>query len=381
VPFAREAKLVVVKESTPSVLLHDCHLKDASSLARKFVQGSDPLSAHIYQQLSQETKNLLSQYDGATAVSDELRGRLVTDLNPLISEAQSDIAKEKADLENEENADTFYKESRFAHVELSDRTKELIAKKPEGEALVKLNRRLLEESYSAEISRSWLFCACDLNKPVALAGRINRAKDPVSTYVKANLSDQTRRIIDSPETDNIDALTVALAADLNRIAGGENIYDDSRFAKTFVTENTVRCAREALSGEDLVKVNSYLLEEAFIWELSKNRNAEVYLPWQMVFYLSAGMVAGIVVSLLTKPVAEKKLNNFYALVRTPITPGEQPAAPCTLPEDAVVPEKRNIFPNTNFEFMIPSRTSIVGFLIGWAFVVVIVAIVYMIASA
>ncbi|MHC4356300.1 MAG: sodium:solute symporter family protein, partial [Planctomycetota bacterium] len=333
-PFAREARLVVVKESTPSVLLHDCHLKDASSLARKLSQGSDPLSAHIYQQLSQETKNLLSQYDGAAAVSDELRRKLVADLNLLIKEEQSEIAEEQADERSEEDAAAFYDESRFAHVELSDRTKELIAKKPEDEALVRLNRRLLEESYTAEISRSWLFCACDLSKPVALADRINRAEDPVSTYVKANLSDQTLRLIGSPEADT---LSVALASGLNRIAGGENIYDEGRFAETFASENTIRRAKEALSGEDLFKVNTYLLEEAFIWELSKNRKAEVYLPWQMVFYLSVGLVAGIVVSLLTKPVSGKKLDNFYALVRTPVTPGEQPAVPCTLSEDAVVP--------------------------------------------
>jgi len=110
-------------------------------------------------------------------------------------------------------------------------------------------------------------------------------------------------------------------------------------------------------------------------------NGQLYLPWQMILYLSAGLISGIVVSLLTKPVAEEKLDNYYALIRTPIKPGEQPAAPCTLPDDAVVPEKRNIFPNTNLEFMIPSRTSIVGFLVGWAFVAVIVAAVYLIASA
>ncbi|MHC4169913.1 MAG: hypothetical protein ACYSWQ_23440, partial [Planctomycetota bacterium] len=154
---------------------------------------------------------------------------------------------------------------------------------------------------------------------------------------KANLSDQTLRLIGSPEADTADALSVALASGLNRIAGGENIYEEGRFAETFASENTVKRAREALSGEDLFKVNTYLLEEAFVWEISKNRKAEVYLPWQMVFYLSVGMVAGIVVSLLTKPVSGKKLDNFYALVRTPVTPGEQPAVPCTLSEDAVVP--------------------------------------------
>ena len=109
-------------------------------------------------------------------------------------------------------------------------------------------------------------------------------------------------------------------------------------------------------------------------------NGQLFLPWQMILYLSAGLISGIVVSLLTRPVAEEKLDNYYALIRTPIKPGEQLSVPCTLPDDAVVPKKRNIFPNTNLELMIPSRTSIVGFLIGWTFVAVIVAAVYMIAS-
>ena len=110
-------------------------------------------------------------------------------------------------------------------------------------------------------------------------------------------------------------------------------------------------------------------------------NGQLYLPWQMILYLSAGLISGIAVSMLTRPVAKEKLDNYYALIRTPIKPGEEPANPCTLPEDAVVPEKRNIFPNTSLEFMIPSRTSVVGFLIGWTFVAVIVVTVYLIASA
>jgi Na+/proline symporter len=110
-------------------------------------------------------------------------------------------------------------------------------------------------------------------------------------------------------------------------------------------------------------------------------NGQLYLPWQMILYLSAGLIAGISVSLVTRPVSGEKLDNYYALIRTPVTPGEQPEIPCTLPDDTVVPEKRNILPNTNLEFMIPSRTSVTGFLVGWGFVVAIVVIVYMIASA
>ncbi len=113
----------------------------------------------------------------------------------------------------------------------------------------------------------------------------------------------------------------------------------------------------------------------------KDGVAEVYLPWQMVFYLSAGTIVGIIVSLVTKPVTKEKLDNFYALVRTPVKPGEQVSVPCTLPDDAEVPEKRNIFPNTSLEIAIPSRTSVVGFLAGWACVAAIIYSVYLIAKA
>ena len=107
--------------------------------------------------------------------------------------------------------------------------------------------------------------------------------------------------------------------------------------------------------------------------VEKSTGTEIYLPWQMILYLSCGTLAGIIVSLFTKPVAKEKLDNFYNLVKTPIKPGEVIPAPCTLPVDAVVPKRRNIFPNTNFEIMMPSRTSIIGFLAGW---VMVAAIVY-----
>lgn len=107
---------------------------------------------------------------------------------------------------------------------------------------------------------------------------------------------------------------------------------------------------------------------------------KLHLPWQMILYLGSGLIGGIVVSLLTRPVAAEKLEHFYALTRTPVTLGEQVDAPCTLPAGAVVPERRNLLPNTNIEIAIPSRESIIGFLVGWACVATIVVVVYMIAN-
>lgn len=128
-------------------------------------------------------------------------------------------------------------------------------------------------------------------------------------------------------------------------------------------------------------LGSLSIAEPLTFIFIKDGVAKVYLPWQMVFYLSAGTIVGIVVSLFTRPVPEEKLDNFYALVRTPVKLGEQVSMPCTLPDDAEVPEKRNIFPNTSLEIAIPSRTSVVGFLIGWGCVAAIIFSVYLIAKA
>jgi Na+/proline symporter len=373
-PMAKEARFVFVKESKSSALIEDCHLKDAAGLASKLRDGKDALSLHIQARVSEKTNALLSEYDGRYEMPQELRKRLLADLNLLI---QGKL--EKVEEDEEKDTGALYEESLFGHVELSERTRELLSQEPEGKPLVELNRRLLEEAYPEEFSRSWSFCGCDIKKPVSLAQRLNEASDAVSLYVRERLSDETRRFIANPESVAPKELGKALASEFNSIAAGEKIYDEERFAKAFITEKTVKLAKKDPSGEELVKLNNYLLEEAFIWEVSKNRYIEIYMPWQMVFYLTGGTLVGIIVSLFTRPVAKEKLDNFYALVRTPVKPGEKVAAPCTLPEGAVVPEKRSIFPNTSFEVSIPSLTSVVGFLIGWACVAAIIGSVYLIA--
>lgn len=120
--------------------------------------------------------------------------------------------------------------------------------------------------------------------------------------------------------------------------------------------------------------------ESLRFVIEKETGPEIYLPWQMIFYLSGGLAAGIVVSLFTRPVAKEKLDKFYELVRTPVRSGEKVPAPCTLPPDAVVPEKRNIFPNTNLEIPVPSLCSVVGFLVGCGCVAGIVCAVYLLTK-
>ena len=101
----------------------------------------------------------------------------------------------------------------------------------------------------------------------------------------------------------------------------------------------------------------------------------IYLPWQMVFYLSAGLLMGILGSLLTPPVPDQPLDRFYALVRTPVNVEEDnPAKPCTLPANAVVPPKDKMFPRSKqLEILMPNKVSVIGFLVSWAVVALLIA--------
>ncbi len=92
---------------------------------------------------------------------------------------------------------------------------------------------------------------------------------------------------------------------------------------------------------------------------------EVYLPWQMVFYLTTGTLAGVVASLLTRPTPKEQLDRFYALVRTPVEPGERVVAPCTLPEGVTPPAPRKLVPAQNWEIYVPSTRMVAGFVVGW----------------
>lgn len=113
------------------------------------------------------------------------------------------------------------------------------------------------------------------------------------------------------------------------------------------------------------------------WRLvfGQGERAQMYMPWRMVSYLSAGTLAGIVVSLLTRPVAQEALDRFYAVVRTPVRPGEpQPSAPCRLPEGVLPAPRRVLLPARSLEIPIPSARAVIGFAVGWVLVAAIIGV-------
>jgi Na+/proline symporter len=107
------------------------------------------------------------------------------------------------------------------------------------------------------------------------------------------------------------------------------------------------------------------MAESLHFVSASSGGTELYLPWQMIFYLSTGLIVGITVSLFSSQVEEQRLDEFYALVRTPVSVAEPPTEPCTIPAGVIIPPKHNLFPNSSLEIMVPDKSSVVGFLISW----------------
>jgi Na+/proline symporter len=125
----------------------------------------------------------------------------------------------------------------------------------------------------------------------------------------------------------------------------------------------------------------FVVEYVRTWELAaplrlvwyrSGSGPEIYEPWQIAFYLGVGTLAGVVVSLLTRPTAREKLDRFYTLTRTPIVPGEVVAEPCTLPVGVVPPDRPMLVTALGLEIPRPSRTSVLGFLAGWGAVATLI---------
>jgi Na+/proline symporter len=102
-----------------------------------------------------------------------------------------------------------------------------------------------------------------------------------------------------------------------------------------------------------------------------NQKGNLLDVWQMVAYLSAGVVSGFVISLITPRPSEEKLDRFFRLLHTPVTPGEQPEGPCTLPPNPA-PQRGKLFPFKDIEVGKPTWVGIGGFLAAWACVAFIV---------
>jgi hypothetical protein len=109
------------------------------------------------------------------------------------------------------------------------------------------------------------------------------------------------------------------------------------------------------------------LPVADAWRLLwvENDKTSLYLPWQILLYMTVAVVAGVVVSLFTRQVPQDKLDRFYTLSRTPVAPGEQLVEPCVLPPSTVPAKRTMLITGAGLEIPLPSKASLIGFVVVW----------------
>ncbi len=113
-----------VKTKVPTLSMDE--IADLPGLAAK-LRGQNRVAEYVKSQLSEETRDLLSEYVGGRDM--ELKDALARDLNEIIL------------------GSSIYDEKRFSEVGLREQTRDMIVRDPKGEELAWLNRLLLEDAF------------------------------------------------------------------------------------------------------------------------------------------------------------------------------------------------------------------------------------------
>ena len=108
------------------------HFLDPKGLAAKLKAGADPVSKYVFSALKPETQAAL----GSAPDSSNARSLLSRDLNRLLE------------------AGPLFETNRFAGVALSQHVKWFVEEDPQGHTRIRLNRLLLEDVYTKELSKS-----------------------------------------------------------------------------------------------------------------------------------------------------------------------------------------------------------------------------------
>ena len=112
-----------------------CQSDFRKTLVEKITKEADPLSRYLKRNFPKKLCKRLDNNSQPEKVPAALKEEIAVALNKILEKP-------------------IYDEQRFAEVKLSDPTRKLLAANPQNEMGVRLNRRLLEEAYPQEITRS-----------------------------------------------------------------------------------------------------------------------------------------------------------------------------------------------------------------------------------
>ena len=99
---------------------------------------------------------------------------------------------------------------------------------------------------------------------------------------------------------------------------------------------------------------------------------KLFLPWQMIIYLTVSLVMMVAVSFVTRPPDKKRLDRVYECLRTPVSKDEPEGEPLTLPAGTAPAARSVLIAHPDFEIMRPTAYTVIGFLASCFMVVVLI---------
>ena len=99
---------------------------------------------------------------------------------------------------------------------------------------------------------------------------------------------------------------------------------------------------------------------------------KLFLPWQMIIYLTVSLVMMVAVSFVTRPPDKKTLDRVYECLRTPVSEDEPEGEPLTLPAGTAPAARSVLIAHPDFEIMRPTAYTVIGFLASCFMVVVLI---------
>ena len=117
-----------------------------------------------------------------------------------------------------------------------------------------------------------MFSPDDFKDPSTFICELAQSANPVSKFLWRQFPNATRRGLQTHEcgVDNTEHARTALVERLNKVLSGSSIYHEIRFAGVKLAEETRRRAGQESGGEDLIRLNRMLLEEAFPRDIRRN---------------------------------------------------------------------------------------------------------------
>lgn len=126
--------------------------------------------------------------------------------------------------------------------------------------------------YSPPEPPSLRFAVDDLVDMPSLAAKLQESNQ-LADYLRSRLSGETRNLLSRYGGGLDTKLKEALAQDMNEVVMGSSIYDANRFSEIELRQETQDLIDGSPQGEDLVRLNRLLLEDAYPKELSRRLQA------------------------------------------------------------------------------------------------------------